>query len=85
VYAVFFLEIVQTVLGGVDLFYWFASGYGDLNHLNDPYASTFDIPILGSMVSLIVQVFYAYRVWVLSNKKSRWLCLLICLVRHKGP
>ncbi|KAI0270137.1 hypothetical protein BGY98DRAFT_277307 [Russula aff. rugulosa BPL654] len=27
----------------------------------------------------MVQFFYAYRVWVLSNRKSRWFCLLICI------
>ncbi|KAH9981990.1 hypothetical protein BJV77DRAFT_335231 [Russula vinacea] len=79
VYTVFLLETVQTALCGADLFYWFGSGYGDVTHLGSPFASAFDIPIIESMVSLIVQYFYAYRVWVLSNKKSRWFCLLICL------
>jgi hypothetical protein len=87
VYTVFLLETIQTVLCGVDLFYWFASGYGDAYHLASPFASPFDIPILESTVALIVQFFYSYRIWVLSNKRSWWLCLLICLVcvDHKRP
>jgi hypothetical protein len=80
VYTVFLLEAVQTVLSGADLFYWFASGYGDVTHLASPFASAFDIPIIESVVAVIVQFFYAYRIWVLSNKRSWWLCLLICLV-----
>jgi hypothetical protein len=78
--AVFVLETVQTVLSGADVFYWFASGYGDLNRLDTPFASAFDVPIIESMVSAMVQCFYAYRVWVLSNKQSWWFCLFIYLV-----
>jgi hypothetical protein len=80
VYTVFVLETVQTALSGADMYYWFASGYGDMNHLASPFASTFDIPLIESLVSGMVQFFYAYRVWMLSNKQSRWFCLLICLV-----
>ena len=79
-YTVFALEVVQTVLSGADIFYWFGSGYGDVTRLASPFASTFDVPIIESMVSAMVQCFCAYRVWVLSNKQSRWFCLLICLV-----
>ena len=80
VYSVFLLETLQTALSGADLYYWFASGFGDMNHLTLPYASSFDAPILGSVVSLCVQFFFAYRIWVLSKKESWWLCVLICLV-----
>ncbi|KAI0270130.1 hypothetical protein BGY98DRAFT_277159 [Russula aff. rugulosa BPL654] len=76
--AVFALETVQTVLTGADVYYWFASGYGDLNRLSTPFASAIDVPIMGSIVSAMVQFFYAYRVWILSNKK-RWLFTFICL------
>ena len=79
-YTVFVLETVQTALSGADLYYWFASGYGNMNHLASPFASTFDIPVIESMVSAMVQFFYAYRVWTLSNTQSRWFCLIICLV-----
>ncbi|KAI0252230.1 hypothetical protein BJV78DRAFT_1124933, partial [Lactifluus subvellereus] len=80
VYAIFFLETLQTALTGADLYYWFASGFGDMDHLVDPYASAFDVPIIGSIVSLTVQFFFAYRVWILSEKKSGWLCMVICVV-----
>ncbi|KAH9984771.1 hypothetical protein BJV77DRAFT_1153112 [Russula vinacea] len=39
--------------------------------------------IVGSMVSLSVQLFFVYRIRVLSRlceKRSRWLCIIICLV-----
>ncbi|KAF8498150.1 hypothetical protein F5888DRAFT_224818 [Russula emetica] len=79
VYTVFVLETVQTALTGADLYYWFASGFGDMNHLASPFASNLDTPLIGSLVSAMVQYFCAYRVWALSNKQSRWFCLIICL------
>jgi hypothetical protein len=80
VYTVFLLETVQTALSGADLYYWFAAGFGDMNHLDTPFASPFDVPLIESLVSAMVQFFYAYRVWVLSNRQSRSFCLIICIV-----
>ncbi len=53
-----------------------------MDHLANPYASAFDVPMIGGVVSLIVQYFFAYRVWALSNKNSWWLRLIviICMV-----
>jgi hypothetical protein len=79
VYSIFFLETLQTALSGADLYYWFASGFGNVERLATPYISFFDTPILGSVVSLSVQFFFVYRIWVLSKKRWWWLCILICL------
>ena len=80
VYSIFFLETVQTALSGADLYYWFAAGFGKIDHLVSPFASFFDLPIMGSVLSLSVQFFFAYRIFVLSEKRSWWLCALISLV-----
>ena len=80
VYGVFFLETLQTALSGSDLYYWFVSGYGNIRHLTDPHLTPFDTVILESLVSFSVQLFFAYRIWVLSRKRSWWYCLIICLV-----
>ena len=80
VYGVFFLETLQTALSGSDLYYWFVSGYGNIRHLTDPHLTPFDTVILESLVSFSVQLFFAYRIWVLSLKKFWWYCLIICLV-----
>ena len=79
-YSVFLVETAQTVLTGVDLYYWFVSGFGNLDHISSPYLSAFDVPIIGSIVSLTVQSFFVYRIWILSGRTSRVLCLTICLV-----
>ncbi|KAH9039081.1 hypothetical protein EDB85DRAFT_2141333 [Lactarius pseudohatsudake] len=78
VYSVFLVETVQTALTGADLYYWFVSGFGNLGHLT-VHLSGFDVPIIGSVVSLTVQVFFVYRIWVLSGRSSWFLCLTICL------
>ena len=51
-----------------------------MDRLRDPYAAAFDVPIIGSIVSGIVQFFFVYRVWVLSDKKSWRYCVLIAVV-----
>ena len=76
----FLLETLQTALSGADVYYWFASGFGNVDRLRDPYAAAFDVPIIGSIVSGVVQFFFVYRVWVLSEKKSWWYCVLIAVV-----
>ncbi len=80
VFAIFFLETLQTALSGADVYYWFASDFGNIDRLRDPYASSFDVPIIGSIVSGTVQLFFVYRVWVLSDKKSWRYCVLIAVV-----
>ncbi|KAF8486813.1 hypothetical protein DFH94DRAFT_841287 [Russula ochroleuca] len=79
-YGIFLLETLQTALTGADLYHWFASGFGNMDHLLDPYASVFDISIIGSIVSGAVQYFFVYRVWVLSERKSWWLCVIISIL-----
>jgi hypothetical protein len=79
VYSVFLLETVQTALTGADLYYWFVTGFGNPAHLASPSLSPVDVPIIGSIVSFTVQLFFVYRIWVLGGRSSWPLCLLICL------
>ena len=81
-YSIFFLETVQTALSGADLYNWVAAGFGNFRQLIAPFASFkfVDVPIMGSVVSLSVQFFFAYRIFVLSEKRSWWLSVIICLV-----
>ena len=80
VYTVFTVETIQTALSGADLYYWFVSGFGNMDHLSSPYLTAFDVPIIGSMVAMTVQLFFVYRIWILSGRTSRFVCLCICVV-----
>jgi len=81
VYSVFLVETVQTALTGADLYFWFVSGFGDIGGFSNPYMSSLDVPIIGSIIAFTVQLFFVYRIWVLSERSSRswFLCLIICL------
>ena len=75
-----FLETLQTALSGADLYYWFAAGFGNTEHLAEAFVNYLDLPIMGSIVSLSVQFYFSYRIYKLSKKRSWWLCVVICLV-----
>ena len=80
VHGIFFLETLQTVFSGADLYYWFAAGFGNVDQLTVPFGSSIDVSIMGSVVSLGVQFFFVYRIFMLSEKRSWLLCAVICLV-----
>ena len=75
------LETVQSGLAVADLFYLIGSGDITNGYVVDSPLSPWVGPILiGGVVAVIVQLFFAYRIWVLSNKKARRLCLTILFV-----
>jgi len=82
VYTLFFLNTLQTALTGVDAWYWFCNGYGNLIKLSNPYISAYDTPMLGSVIAIIVQWFFCYRIYSLS--KSYLLSGFIAMVSLMG-
>ncbi|KAF8258419.1 hypothetical protein EI94DRAFT_1754720 [Lactarius quietus] len=85
VYGVVFLETVQSGLALGYLYYWFVTSFGDILKFYVTRLSLWDGPVLvGSVTAVIVQLFFAHRIWVLSEKKSRWICLMISLFSAVG-
>ncbi|KAF9463517.1 hypothetical protein BDZ94DRAFT_1192579 [Collybia nuda] len=78
VYGTFLFETVQTALSTADLYYWFASGFGNMLHLDSVYVSPWDTPFLCGIIAAVVQCFFAYRIWKLRTTYW-WLCVLIVL------
>jgi len=78
-YFVFLLETVQTALTGVDAYHWFMAGFGNFESLSKPWFARIDISVMDGLISLIVQVFFCYRIWTL-NKRLWWLCLVISVL-----
>ncbi|KAI0066606.1 hypothetical protein BV25DRAFT_1408204 [Artomyces pyxidatus] len=68
VYGIFCLDIVQTVLGTQLAWYWMIINWNNPASLEDTFnwPST-TIPIMCALVSGIVQMFYAWQIWVLST------------------
>jgi hypothetical protein len=56
------------------------AGFGDLGDFSKPWFARIDIAVMDGLISLIVQVFFCYRIWKL-NKRPWWLCLVIAVVR----
>jgi hypothetical protein len=80
VFFIFLLETAQTALTGADVYYWFMAGFGDLEGIiaNTRFAPI-DLPMIGGIISLIVQLFFCYRIYTL-NKRLWWLCTVIAVV-----
>ncbi|TFK37863.1 hypothetical protein BDQ12DRAFT_607194, partial [Crucibulum laeve] len=67
--CIFVFETAQTILMTHDVFKTFAEGYGNLAALNSTQLVWLAVPILGGIVSCCVQIFYAYRIYVISSSK----------------
>lgn len=85
VYSIFLIETVETAFTGADLYHWFAADFGNYTNLNTLFTPFSELQISSSVVSLIVRLFFAYRILVLYKKRSRWLCIIICLVVFSFP
>ena len=80
-YFVFALETVQTALTGADLYHWFIAGFGDAERLSHPHLLPIDTAIMTAIISVIVQGYFCYRIWVVNNRLgSSWLCWIIAVV-----
>ncbi|TFL00177.1 hypothetical protein BDV98DRAFT_121526 [Pterulicium gracile] len=69
VYGVYLIEVVQTVMSAVDIYHWFGPGYGNMNALMDTFTTPFNTPFLCGVVAVIVQFFFAYRIWTIQQQQ----------------
>ncbi|KAG7447175.1 uncharacterized protein BT62DRAFT_65335 [Guyanagaster necrorhizus] len=69
IYLLLALETLQTVLFTVDLFDIFATSYGQIDVLNNVHCLWFSVPIMTGLIGGIVQLFYCYRISILSRSR----------------
>jgi len=63
------IDIIHTALCWVTLWLWFVRHFGEATEVAvSPWSFAVD-PVMCGMAAVIVQVFYAYRIYVLSNQK----------------
>ena len=79
VYFVLALEWVQTGLIGANATNKFAYNFGNFETFAQFGLAWFSVPVMCGIVSTMVQIFYARRIWVLS--RSRILAGIVCVVR----
>ena len=77
-YGLAVLDVLQTILITADAFHWFVSGFGNMARLDDTYLNSWDVVLIDAFISLIVQTFYCWRIYLL--RKSYILPILIVLV-----
>ncbi|KAJ7910605.1 hypothetical protein B0H13DRAFT_2011578 [Mycena leptocephala] len=68
VYIIFLVETVMTALNGVDVYHWFAEGFGDILEFAKPLISPAYTPIMGSVMALVVQTFFCYRIYIIKRE-----------------
>ncbi|GJE96047.1 hypothetical protein PsYK624_122400 [Phanerochaete sordida] len=78
VYIIYCIELAQTILVTHDCFNAYARHFGDLEGLNAAQTEWLAVPIFSAIVSCVVQMYYAYRLEILSG--SRWLRAVVSLI-----
>ncbi|KAJ7897651.1 hypothetical protein B0H14DRAFT_3853242 [Mycena olivaceomarginata] len=78
VYGLALLDVLQTVMITADAFHWFVYGFGNMERLDETFLNSWDVPVLDSVISLIVQAFYCWRIYFL--RKTMVIPILILLV-----
>ncbi|KAI0077527.1 hypothetical protein K474DRAFT_1707275 [Panus rudis PR-1116 ss-1] len=72
------IEVLQTVLSTRDAFRNFGTGWGNMIELDAVGWLWFSVPVLGSIISCTGQLFYAWRIWILSE--SYWISIVVILL-----
>ncbi|PBK58811.1 hypothetical protein ARMSODRAFT_856043, partial [Armillaria solidipes] len=69
VYGIYVVEFVQTMLVTHDAFVEFGYGFGDIEALTDMHFDWLTVPIMSAAAACVGQVFYAYRIFILSRSR----------------
>ncbi|KAE9388428.1 hypothetical protein BT96DRAFT_1025464 [Gymnopus androsaceus JB14] len=67
VYGLGVLDTLQSTMITADAFHWFVYGFGNTAQLNDIFLNCWDVPFLDAIISLVAQMFYCWRIYVLQN------------------
>ncbi|TFK33133.1 hypothetical protein BDQ12DRAFT_615813, partial [Crucibulum laeve] len=62
------IEVLQTVLATRDAFRNFGTGWGNMIDLNAVGWLWFSAPVMSSIICSMAQTFFAWRIWILSQK-----------------
>ncbi|KAJ7259006.1 hypothetical protein C8J57DRAFT_1472220 [Mycena rebaudengoi] len=78
VWTVFVMMLISICFNAVDAHFWYAANFGDLTAFGEARFSAFYTPIIGSLVGLLVQGFFAYRISIFRG--AGWVAGLITLI-----
>ncbi|KAI0748356.1 hypothetical protein C8Q80DRAFT_1270777 [Daedaleopsis nitida] len=69
VYGLYAMEVLQLVMATHDAFETLGRGWGNTTTLDNPQWLWFDVPLISGIVSASVQIYFAWRIYVLSRSK----------------
>ncbi|KAK7040153.1 hypothetical protein VNI00_009959 [Paramarasmius palmivorus] len=79
IYGVFLFETIQSALVAHDTYVWFSKGFGDFVNLTKVLTSPLNTPMMGAVTALIVQLFYAHRIWTFKRALMP-LCVVLVVI-----
>ncbi|KIK01544.1 hypothetical protein K443DRAFT_678306 [Laccaria amethystina LaAM-08-1] len=77
VYGIFVCEAVQTFIITHDTFQVFVVNFGDLHSMDSMHTNWFSIPIAGGITGCIGQLFFAYRINMISETRVVPITIII--------
>ncbi|KAJ7190448.1 hypothetical protein GGX14DRAFT_483128 [Mycena pura] len=77
VYIVYVLDWAQTCSATYDAFQWFVYGWGDIPTLYGVFTDFLNVPILSSIIGSIVQIFFGWRIWVISQSRITFAVVVL--------
>ncbi|SJL07013.1 uncharacterized protein ARMOST_10356 [Armillaria ostoyae] len=78
VYGIYVIEFLQTMLVAHDMFAMYGYGFGDIDALTKTNFNWLTVPIMSAVAACVGQVFYAYRIFVVS--KSRIIPIFVICI-----
>ncbi|EKM52270.1 uncharacterized protein PHACADRAFT_100501, partial [Phanerochaete carnosa HHB-10118-sp] len=86
VYFVYLIDTAQTILVTRDVFVAFALHFGNLDVLDSIQLEWLAVPVFSSIVSCTVQLYYAYRIGILSGSQIlRTFVSMVCYYQLCKP
>ncbi|KAJ6590609.1 hypothetical protein DFH09DRAFT_208498 [Mycena vulgaris] len=79
VYLIFFFMALSTCLNAADAYFWYADGFGNLIQFSQAHISPFYTPIMGSLIALMIQLFFCYRIWIIKSS-ALFLSIAIAVI-----
>ncbi|KAJ7433890.1 hypothetical protein B0H11DRAFT_2208679 [Mycena galericulata] len=84
VYFILLATTVCTCLNAADVEFWFGTGFGDIARFDDPRNSRIYMPLLGSLIAMLVQIFFSLRMAGMRTWPISVLVFLIAMLQCAG-
>ncbi|KAJ6571313.1 hypothetical protein B0H19DRAFT_1129713 [Mycena capillaripes] len=82
VIAIVVLETLETLASARDMFHVFATGWGDMDALDDVGWAWLSVPVVGSIIACVCQTFFGWRIYSIGRNPFVFaLVIIVSLVQ----